>query len=450
MNARDLGSRITLMVATLVVAHLPFWLFTQVWVIERAQINVDLLIALAVFAWRPVLGLPALVLCWAIDGVVSQSSAFHFPSPAAFLGSMRFAADLRLTGFASFESVLCLSVFAAAAWGCWRMALMRRPEWLLSLACIGVVGVLDQLNGSSRYSQVDQRMVPMNIAGSPLVTLSQKVVAANETPVALGAGQSIADVAELAYWARTRPEGGIWLVLVESMGWPEDIGLRQQLARSLDGAAADGGYRIEQLKMPFKGSTTYGELRAMCGVIGSYADLSAAQIANCLPTQLASQGWTATGLHGFTGRMFDRYDWWPQIGLQKVLFLEDLNKLPQCGGAFRGVCDEDLLQESSRRLAQPRQFVYTLTLNTHLPLDPVTVPPDWQAACERANAAIAVCELLAAQSKLLAKVAALARELPVPRPLVVIVGDHAPPFLNARARGAFSTGVVPAFILRPE
>jgi hypothetical protein len=357
----------------------------------------------ALLAWRPVLGLPALVLCWAIDGVVSQSIAFHFLSPAAFISSIRFANELRFAGFVSFEAMLCLSVFAAAAWGCWRMSFLRRPEWLLSLACIILFGILDHLNGSSRYSFVDQRIVPMNIAGSPLVTLRQKVADAHlhETPVTLAAGQSIADVAELAYWAKTRPEGGIWLVLVESMGWPQASDLRQKLARSLDGAVADGEYRIEQLEMPFKGSTTYGELRALCGVIGSYAELSSTQVADCLPIQLASQGWAATGLHGFTGRMFDRYDWWPQIGLQQALLLEDLNNLPQCGGAFRGVCDEALLQESSRLLVQPRQFVYTLTLNTHLPLDTVIVPLDWQVACERTNATVAVCELLVAQSKLL-------------------------------------------------
>ncbi|WP_431259101.1 hypothetical protein ACQ86G_02155 [Roseateles chitinivorans] len=323
----------------------------------------------------------------------------------------------------------------------------------MALAAIVVVAALDLLNGSSRYAVADRRAVPLNIAGSPIVSFSRQVAASqrHEPPVALGPGESIAAVADLAGWARAHPDRSIWLVVVESMGWMENEALRRQLMKAMDGALRGDAYRVELRQLPFKGSTTYGELRALCGVIGAYADLSDAQAAECLPARLAGMGWTTTGLHGFSGRMFDRRGWWPRIGLRQALFLEDLGEeLPLCGGAFRGVCDVELLQTSARRLWEPRQFVYTLTLNTHLPIDPVTVPADWQGLCDRERVSRDVCELTAAQGRLLATVADLARDLPSPRPLVVVIGDHAPPFLDVHARAAFDRRTVPALILRPD
>lgn len=442
-----------LFAAAVVVAHLPFWALSQIYAIERAQVSVDLLIATAVLAWRPALGLMLMVLCWAVDGGVSQSMAYHFLSPAAFLDSARFAGDVRFSAFVSWEVVAGLLLFVGAAWGAWWIARRRRPEWLMTLASIGLVAALDLLNGSSRYAVADRRAVPLNIAGSPIVSFSRQVAAArqHEPPVGLGSGESIAAVADLAGWAQSHPERSIWLIVVESMGWLQDEALRQRLLQQIDGASQGGAYDVEIRRMPFKGATTHGELRALCGVAGAYAELSDAQAADCLPARLSALGWTTHGLHGFSGRMFDRRNWWSRIGLRRTLFLEDLSeRLPLCGGSFRGVCDAELLHTAARQLWEPQQFVYTLTLNTHLPLDPVMVPTDWKVACDRANVPLATCELVTAQSRLLVTISGLARELPPPRPLVVVIGDHAPPFLNARARAAFDRGTVPALILRPD
>lgn len=452
-QARSLGWRLLAFASAVLLAHLPFLLLSRVYAIERAQISVDLLLLTAVLAWRPVPGMVLLVVGWAVDGLVSQSAVFHFLSPAAFLDSARFAGDIRLPSFASWESAAALSLFVACAALSGWLARRRSPEWIWTLAAIVLVGLLDVLNGSSGYALSDRRPLPFNVAGSPAVTLSRQVAESqrHEPPVALAEGQSIADVAGVMDWVHEHPDAGVWLVVVESMGWPREEGLRKRLTSSLSEALGRGYYRVEQYQMPFKGSTTSGELRALCRVIGSYSDLSDDQAADCLPARLAQDGWTTTGLHGFSGRMFDRTGWWAKVGLQHTLFLEDLgNELPLCGGAFRGVCDKDLLVTSSRRFSQPRQFVYSLTLNTHLPLDPIKVPMEWQTACDRAGAGDGVCELLTAQAELLATVASLARELPVPRPLVVVIGDHAPPFLNVRARGAFDPVTVPAYILRPN
>jgi hypothetical protein len=439
--------------AAVVLAHLPLWVLSQFYAIERAQVSVDLLLAIALLARHPVWGVALMVLCWAVDGVVSQSTAYHFLSPVAFLDSLRGAGDLRLAGFVSWEAAGSLLVFIGVACAsCW-LARRRRPEWGMTLTAIFAVAVLDLLNGSSRYALADRRAVPFNIAGSPIVSFSRQLDASRrrDPPVTLATGESVAVAADLAVWARAHPDRSIWLVMVESMGWIQNEALRQQMLSAADSALRDDAYRIERHQLRFKGSTTYGELRSLCGVIGAYADLSDEQAAKCLPARLAGLGWTTVGVHGFSGRMFDRRGWWPRIGLRQTLFLEDLvGELPVCGGAFRGVCDMELLQLSARRVKAQRQFVYTLTLNTHLPIDPVEVPVAWQALCDREHVLRDVCELTAAQSRVLATVADLARNLPSPRPLVVVIGDHAPPFLDRRARAAFDQSTVPALILRPD
>ena len=452
LQARSLGGRLLAFAGAVLLVHLPFLLLSRVYAIERAQISVDLLLVTAVLAWRPVPGMVLLVLGWMVDGLVSQSVAFHFLSPAAFLDSARFAGDIRLTSFASWESAAALSLFAVCAALSGWLARRRRAEWIWTLAAIVLVGLLDVLNGSSGYAVSDRRPLPFNVAGSPAVTLSRQVAEArrHHVPVALDKGESVTGAVNVLDWVEQHTGAGVWLVVVESMGLPRDEDLRRRLAASVIPAGDASAYRLEQLQMPFKGATTSGELRALCQLAGSYAYISDAQAADCLPARLARMGLATTALHGFSGRMFDRTSWWPRVGFQRTLFLEDLGiVLPVCGGAFRGICDGALLVEASRRFSQPRQFVYTLTLNTHLPLDPIKVPADWQLACDQAHVSGGACELMSAQSALLMELAAIVARLPKPRPLVVVVGDHAPPFLNVRARYAFEPATVPAYVLRP-
>lgn len=452
-SAPSRSRRICLLATAVAFAHLPFWLLSQAYAIERAQISTDLLLATAVLAWHRTLGILLLTSFWLIDLLVSQSATYHFLSPAAFLDSARFLGDLQLSSLISLGAALVLIVFVLCGWIVLLLSKQRKPEWLMTAAALGLFAILDLINGSSRYAQTDHRALPLNVAGSPSLTLARQVDSSRQykSPIAIPARDSIADAVGIVDWAKEHPNVGVWLVVVESMGWPRDTALRRRLSGQMYEASKSGRYQIDERQMPFKGSTTYGELRALCRVAGSYAHLSDQQASSCLPAQLARQGWTTTGLHGFSGHMFDRTEWWPKIGFQQTLFLDGLSgELPLCGGAFRGICDKDLLRSSSQRFSSPRQFVYTLTLNTHLPLDPVAVPPDWQSACKQAGSEGAACELLVLQAELLSTVAALASEVPEPRPLVVIIGDHAPPFLNAKARGAFDPTTVPAFVLRPQ
>ena len=56
-----------------------------------------------------------------------------------------------------------------------------------------------------------------------------------------------------------------------------------------------------------------------------------------------------------------------------------------------------------------------------------------------------VCQLTAEQAALMTDVAAMLRSLPVP-PVVMITGDHSPPYGSLDARNAFDPAVVPLVV----
>ena len=66
-----------------------------------------------------------------------------------------------------------------------------------------------------------------------------------------------------------------------------------------------------------------------------------------------------------------------------------------------------------------------------------------------ANTGTAVCEMVAAHGALLSHLATQLSQLK-PRPLVVIAGDHAPPYSLRAEREQFDQQSVPAYVLEPK
>ncbi len=91
-----------------------------------------------------------------------------------------------------------------------------------------------------------------------------------------------------------------------------------------------------------------------------------------MPHHFAEAGYTTTSVHAFTDYLFERATWYPQIGFQQMVFRKDLvaKGARDCPGIFPGACDVDVAPMIHDRLVQARspQFVYWLTLNSHLPV----------------------------------------------------------------------------------
>lgn len=438
-----------------VLAHLPFWVVQARLFELRPVFSYDILILLLIGALlrRPVIGV--VLLCWVLDGFQSVATSFHFANAADFAGTIRFARLLHFSDFLSTDVVFLIALFVGGAlllaWGLRRM----RVQPLMLAVLMTLVAGLDIVNGSTRLpgAHRDYVFVSVNIAGSPLWNMANRLwlgrAVASPGP-AVWQPEPVS-YAVLKEWASSRPQRSALLVVVESMGLAHAQGMREVLQTSLRSALPADRWSIESGEERFSGGTTYGELRVLCGLNGRYQSFrdGTADASPCLPVQMAARGIDTVGMHGFTAQMFDRQLWWPRVGLRIVRFAEDLaHDDNRCGDAFRGVCDRALVQEAVKRLSPAPSFVYALTLNTHLPMKDGPIDPVVGQLCLRLQVPHLPCLLIARHAELMRDISVALRDSPE-RPLVVIVGDHAPPFGDVGNREAFWTDRVPVFVVRP-
>lgn len=462
--AAGLGARAAqaaLRFAIVVVAlHAPSWITAWVFQAPRAEerplVNLDLLLAAAIACVSTVAGGVALVLAWAADFIRAAAKNYHFMSAMDFVDAARFVDMLNLRMFVSASLLVVVAGLVICAWAV--LSQTRRARWMawpLILAVFLSAG-FDVVNGSFHIFGLakDSRVVSVNFAGSPLWN-----VWSTERRSLLASGPPVPMPSPMAYralqaWQGAHPDRTSMLVLVESMGLPKDPALQAWLMSRLATQRLQSRWVISQSDDEFRGSTTSGELRTLCGLQGHYSRLDDTLTADCLPSRLAAQGQTSIGIHGFGLRMFDRAQWWPRIGLTPWHWPEDEAKgwPMHCNLAFPGVCDGAVLDQAVKEAQQPGRFVYALTLDTHLPLDLphlAPLPDELRVACRRSVTPNDACRLVQRLGEVLAR---LEQSLASARatPYVVVVGDHAPPFGEAANREAFAQDRVPMFVMTPR
>jgi phosphoglycerol transferase MdoB-like AlkP superfamily enzyme len=154
--------------------------------------------------------------------------------------------------------------------------------------------------------------------------------------------------------------------------------------------------------------------------------------------------------------MFDRNHWYPRLGFTDSLFLEDLNKHPEihdCRGFFEGACDADIARFVHSILLHHRdrpQFVYWVTLNSHLPLPP-SVGVGQNLDCSANGIAdVDVCLWARLIFNVNDAIAQIASDPAIGPTEFLVVGDHGPPFWRTARRSLFSQTHVPYFRLIPR
>jgi hypothetical protein len=404
----------------------------------------------AVFS-RP-FGAVLLVLAWLTDGVVSQSLTYQFLAPVDFLQSARFGGDLDWHQFFSVWHVAGAVIFSVFLYFCLKYTdrTLGVINPILYYSAVGLLLlILDAANGSSELWSRDKMTVAVNIAGSPeLILINSSLMSPAKRGVRkISDDQSIAKKFDVVGWAINNPDRSILFVVVESLGIPKSREASEWLNRSIH----IKNFATNYYEIMFRGATTSGELRSLCGLEGSYTSVNASVGSDCLPAQLSKLGWKTTGFHGFSKRMFDRQTWWPAIGLDQTFFIEnkEIEILPRCGNVFSGACDKDLLRVAVGSIMSAKSFAYVLTLNTHLPVVPVQIPSSLSAICVRDEIPSAACMHIAALSEVLSNVVYEALSLPR-TPLVVAVGDHAPPFATLSDRDSFRQDVISGYVFVPS
>jgi hypothetical protein len=249
------------------------------------------------------------------------------------------------------------------------------------------------------------------------------------------------------------------LILVESWGHPQTPAMENALVAAYQQPELLLHYRIERGTTRFHGTTVAGESRELCGREFGYTliDEPAQQLQGCLPDRLARLGYHSMALHGLGGAMFRREHWYQTIGFEEQFFHEDFARkgLPDCVGAFTGTCDTAIAGWLGDQLEHPHAaplFVHWVTLNQHLPL-PVPVAgaaPDMCSTALGLQPGTALCSWFQLQSALHNSIATTADRASGQPTVFVIVGDHAPPFVDEPTRARFSGDEVPYVLLIPK
>jgi hypothetical protein len=251
-----------------------------------------------------------------------------------------------------------------------------------------------------------------------------------------------------------REAPNVVLVLVESWGLLKDGKLASVLTNGYETPEIRSKYAVSYGTVPFIGPTVTGEARELChSQVGfGVMDISAERSRNCLPAFFHSRGYRDVAVHGYVGAMFRRQEWYKTIGFDQIWFQSDLIQagLPICNGAFPGICDNSIAEWVGRTLypasATQPEFVYWVTLNSHLPVP--LQPAD--SSCVVPGISEAFCGWFRRVAQVHQSVEQLAAQAHGRPTVFVLVGDHAPPFANPNLRKMFSQEEVPYVILSPR
>ena len=172
------------------------------------------------------------------------------------------------------------------------------------------------------------------------------------------------------------------LIVVESRGLPLDSHLGKALTAPYDDPRIEHKYNTSYGTVPFTGLTIPGEARELCrstigfGIMHAPAGL----VARCLPALFHARGYRNLAVHGYTGQMFYRSDWYPIWASTRV------GLVPTCINLAFRTAAEHSLESATRRLpigSEVRFFHTTTASPSHLLGDaqlwqscPVPTTPD--------------------------------------------------------------------------
>lgn len=182
---------------------------------------------------------------------------------------------------------------------------------------------------------------------------------------------------------------------------------------------------------PYQDATVNGEFRELCQlqVKGFAFDKIGNKLDNCLPNHLKKSGYKTIALHGASGGLYERYDWYPKAGFDKQIFAENLMGKKICQ-PFRGRCDIELFDLVEQSFAQnDKLFLYWLTLTSHYPYDLKDLQVESVLFCRDygIDDEHAFCHNAKLHQQFFTKLANLTKNPAMRGVEVIVVGDHIPP-----------------------
>lgn len=428
----------------------------------RGLINIDYLFSL--FVLNSGLSAAYLALVFLVDFFITYASIFHF-TPISFIENYELAmgADYK---YNSIVIIFFFFIFYAILFCCKKIANIvtigskwKRLAGSISIAILLIFDIaLGAFNSNGlRYESLLPNPLNINVSTSGfgyLVSEFRTRYSHGEDrdvkkPVASAVNIALDEVYFDGY-----PDN-IILIIIESYGLFKNRAIQNSLLNEFSESIKVEKF-IQSGEIPFAGATTSGEVRELCGVQGDYKlALRNFDYSQCLPNRLKSLGYNTSGFHYYYRSGFNRAIWWPNVGLNNLHFLDAYLKKPGvelCGGFLNGGCDKDLIDDLfiSVDNADRKSFAYGLTLNSHLPVysnDHISnVGISNSAHINRMTGS--VNELVGSWRVVMKAISDNINTRPNSDMIVVIVGDHSPPFLTPEHRGLFDGAHVPYIIVK--
>lgn len=383
---------------------------------------------------RVAVGLALFVLC-AID-LAAFSTRFYVTADAI----------ANMTGFISLwpwklllPIAAVLAIFSIAT--AWAVPLPVRPVGAVALiGLLAFASLLDVASGRNRFFQTGDATLP-NVAASATLIMAQPLYHSATSPQL--APTPLAE--SMAVDLTSPPPRRILSVAVESFGVLNDPAAQAAtIAPLIDGLG--GQYRVRVIgSHEYRGGTLSGEIRELCALRTLSLvrqDTTFSALSNCLPHRLARAGYETIAIHGNDGAFYARSRVYRGMGFQRAVFKEELLRAgaQKCSQyIFEGVCDRDAFQWSLGLFhSGAPQFVHVMSLDSHFPL-PVkgTRCPAGKSRGDRS-----LCVYRWHIRRLMGDLATAVTDARTPPDLIVVYGDHMPPF-NEPSRGKFRAGVTP-------
>lgn len=190
----------------------------------------------------------------------------------------------------------------------------------------------------------------------------------------------------------------------------------------------------------FSGVTVQAELKELCQLdlpVIDTQNIKKKDLSKCLPKLLRDRGYTTYAVHGSTGTFYDRDDWYPAVGFQHLLFLENMKNKPICS-AFEGICDSAIFPDIKKMLlANQQSFVYWMTLTTHFPYAQQDIELK-RIHCEQYGLSpdSRACRNNILHAQFFDQLAQWLDDPALKGLEVVVIGDHMPPMFDLAAQQA--------------
>lgn len=433
-----------------ILINIPFILAGLYTFTSRPTLNLDYLLACFLILYSRFAFISIILILTVVDLIFTFSVAYNFQSLKLFIQSFRFIQNLNYFDLANSYNLTLIAAFLTYLVFITKIISKRiknSRQFTNSIVLTFILCILiDSIAGSSRFSP-NRSSTTNNFAGTPLYTLFEVLSwdATYKQPENVDTNNHIKVTEKITKYLNEHKDKKVIFIIIESMGWPvsKEVFQKYYKTEELD------KYSIEISKREFKGNTTFGELRFLCGIRADYNHLSPESVKKCIPNLIKNYNLKTKAYHGFSKNMFNRSLWWKTIGFDETYFAEDLNKRHThlCGSAFRGICDNYIISESFNN-DDGDSFTYLLTLETHLPVSKMNLDKEKINECSSLQISDQACNHLNRIKKTLRKITDEIKKSDK-RPLVIIIGDHSPPFMNLKDRDLFSTTEVPMIIFSP-